>query len=102
MPMLTTDIAAIWTEVLAIVRGELNTPSFKTWFEHTAPVELTDDGVFVVGVQNDFARAWLEERYSQSLSAALRQVVGTDISVRIVLDRSSAAREQASPVLTEN
>ena len=69
--MTTTDISAIWNEVLSIVRAELNTPSFKTWFEHTAPTELTDDGVFVVGVQNDFARAWLEERYSQRLSAAL-------------------------------
>jgi chromosomal replication initiator protein len=88
--MATADICTIWDSVLSIVRAELNTPSFKTWFEHTAPVELTDDGVFVVGVQNDFARAWLEERYSQRLSAALRQVVGTDMSVRIVVDRSAA------------
>jgi len=96
MPMATTDIAAIWKDVLAIVRAELNTPSFKTWFEHTAPVELTDDGVFVVGVQNDFARAWLEERYSQRLSAALRQVVGTDMSVRIVVDRSAQPSEETT------
>ena len=102
MPLSATDITTIWDEVLAIVRTELNTPSFKTWFEHTTPLELTDDGVFVVGVQNDFARAWLEERYSQRLSAALRQVVGTDMSVRIVLDRSSAAREQASSLVAEN
>jgi chromosomal replication initiator protein len=87
--MATADISTIWDAVLSIVKAELNTPSFKTWFEHTAPVELTDDGVFVVGVQNDFARAWLEERYSQRLSAALRQVVGTDMSVRIVVDRSA-------------
>jgi chromosomal replication initiator protein len=89
--MATTEISAIWDDVLSIVRAELNTPSFKTWFEHTVPVELTDDGVFVVGVQNDFARAWLEERYSQRLSAALRQVVGTDMSVRIVVDRSASS-----------
>lgn len=92
--MATTDISVIWEDVLSIVREELNTPSFKTWFEHTAPVELTDGGVFVVGVQNDFARAWLEERYSQRLSAALRQVVGTDMSVRIVVDRSVAPQAE--------
>jgi chromosomal replication initiator protein len=99
MSMTTNDIAGIWTDVLSIVRAELNTPSFKTWFEHTSPVELTDDGVFVVGVQNDFARAWLEERYSQRLSAALRQVVGTDMSVRIVVDRSIPAVEDQPPVV---
>jgi chromosomal replication initiator protein len=92
--MATADISTIWADVLSIVRAELNTPSFKTWFEHTAPVELTDDGVFVVGVQNDFARAWLEERYSQRLSAALRQVVGTDMTVRIVVDRSVQTLEE--------
>jgi chromosomal replication initiator protein len=90
MTMATTDIGSIWDEVLSIVRAELNTPSFKTWFEHTAPTELTNDGVFVISVQNDFARAWLEERYSQRLSAALRQVVGTDMSVRIIVDRAAS------------
>ena len=80
MSMATAEIAVIWEDVLTIVREELNTPSFKTWFEHTVPLELTDDGVFVVGVQNDFARAWLEERYSQRLGAALRQVVLADRS----------------------
>jgi chromosomal replication initiator protein len=94
--MIMSDINTIWTQVLAIVRDELNTPSFKTWFEHTAPVELTDDGVLVVGVQNDFARAWLEERYSQRLSAALRQVVGTDMTVRIIVDRSIPTAEQSA------
>lgn len=85
-----TDITMIWADVLGIVREELNTPSFKTWFEHTTPVELTDDGVFVVGVQNEFARLWLEERYLQRLTAALRQVVEGDMSVRIVVDQASA------------
>ncbi len=85
----TLNIEETWDEVLAIVREELNTPSFKTWFEHTAPVELTDDGVFVVGVQNEFARQWLEERYLQRLTAALRQVAGLELDVRIVVDQES-------------
>lgn len=89
MTIASADITAVWADVLDIVRGELNEPSFKTWFEHTAPLELTDDGVFVVGVQNNFARSWLEERYAQRLSAALRQVVGVDMSVRIVVDTSA-------------
>ncbi|PKQ16892.1 MAG: chromosomal replication initiator protein DnaA [Actinobacteria bacterium HGW-Actinobacteria-7] len=90
-----TDINTIWSLVLDIVRDELNTPSFKTWFEHTAPVELTDDGVFVVGVQNEFARNWLEERYSQRLSSALKQVVGVELAVRILVDQNSSQEEEA-------
>lgn len=90
--MLTdTDTATVWSQVLDIVRAELNTPSFKTWFEHTAPLEVTADGTFVVGVQNDFARAWLEDRYSQRLSAALEQVTGVSLRVKIVVDREATA-----------
>lgn len=98
------DITQIWDDVLEIIRAELNTPSFKTWFEHTVPKELTDDGLFVVGVQNEFARSWLEDRYSQRLSSALRQVVGADLSVRIVVDGSSsvpAPVEQVDPPVVE-
>lgn len=87
------DISTIWTDVLDIVREELNEPSFKTWFEHTEALSLTDDGVFTVGVQNDFARAWLEDRYTQRLSAALSQVVGDPLRVRIVVDGSLAPAE---------
>jgi chromosomal replication initiator protein len=95
MTLMTADIESIWGDVLDIVRSELNTPNFKTWFEHTTPVELTDEGMFVVGVQNEFARSWLEERYSQRLTSALRQVAGTDITVRIVVDPSAGAAESA-------
>ncbi len=97
MTVIAVDIDGVWAQVLDIVRSELNTPSFKTWFEHTQPVELTDDGVFVVGVQNEFARTWLEERYAQRLSAALRQVIGADVSVRIVVDQSSTVVEEVAP-----
>jgi chromosomal replication initiator protein len=91
---MTTDIHEIWTDVLAIVKEELNTPSFKTWFEHTIPLELTEEGVLVVGVQNEFARLWLEERYAQRLSAALRQVVDADVTVRIVVDSALTPPEE--------
>lgn len=96
---MVTDINSIWSDVLDIVREELNEPSFKTWFEHTQAVRLTSDGVFVVGVQNDFARAWLEDRYTQRLSAALTQVVGDELTVQIVVDTALAesdAREEAA------
>jgi len=89
------EMTTIWEDVLSIIREELNTPSFTTWFEHTVPLDLTEDGVFIVGVQNEFARSWLEERYAQRLSAALRQVIGEDITVRIIVDPSATPASEA-------
>jgi chromosomal replication initiator protein len=74
------DIQGVWDSALDIVRGELNTPTFKTWFEHTSPIGVTDQTV-LVSAQNEFARDWLESRYSGLLSAALTQVTGTPFSV---------------------
>lgn len=96
--MITTDIETIWSRVLDIIRVELNEPNFKTWFEHTVPIQTDEPGVFLVGVQNDFARAWLEERYTQRLSAAVSQVMGDDICVRIVVDGDLAIEKSLSVV----
>ena len=96
--MITMDIETIWTQVLAIIRVELNEPNFKTWFEHTVPIQSNEAGVFLVGVQNDFARAWLEERYTQRLSAAVSQVMGDDICVKIVVDGDLSV-EKSSPAV---
>jgi chromosomal replication initiator protein len=82
--MQTYDAEQIWTEVLDVIRSELNTPTFKTWFEHTSPVEVRDD-YLVVAVQNEFAREWLESRYSGLLRSALLQVLGRELSVEFVV-----------------
>lgn len=74
------DVHELWDQTLAVVRGELNTPTFKTWFENTAPLGVIDE-TLVVSVQNEFARDWLESRYSGLLSSALAQVVGQPMGV---------------------
>jgi chromosomal replication initiator protein len=78
------DVEQIWSDVLDVIRSELNTPTFKTWFEHTSPVDIVD-GSLVVAVQNEFAREWLESRYSGLLKSALLQVLGQELSVEFTV-----------------
>jgi chromosomal replication initiator protein len=89
----------VWGDVLAIVRGELNKPTFKTWFEHTAPLSVDED-YLVVAVQNEFARDWLDSRYSGLLSAALSQVSNDSLSLRfsIAPDAISSPVREEPPV----
>jgi len=99
--MQTYDAEQIWTDVLDVIRSELNTPTFKTWFEHTSPVEVRDD-YLVVAVQNEFAREWLESRYSGLLRSALLQVLGRELSVEFVvpsepLTQTADTGETAAP-----
>lgn len=100
MSPVDTDLNDVWERVLDIVREELNPPIFQTWFQHTAPVRFSD-GVFSVGVPNEFTRSWLDERYSTLLSAALRQVMGGDAVVRIVTDATVFPVESIDDVTEE-
>lgn len=52
-----------------------------------------DDGAFVIGVPNDFAREWIEKRLASQVAEALEEVLGDSIEVKVVVD----ARAQALP-----
>ncbi len=80
-----------WEAALDIVRAELSTPAFKTWFEHTRPLGIVDDAL-VVAVQNDFARDWLESRYSSLLTSALAGVEGGPLSLRFTVSAEAVPR----------
>ena len=95
--MATHDAATIWAQVLEVVRSELNTPTFKTWFENTVPVEVAD-GRLVVAVQNEFAREWLESRYSGLLRAALSETLGHDLAVVFSVPSEDVAPFPSGPV----
>ena len=96
------DAQRVWQDTLEVVRREINTPTFKTWFEQTSPISIMDDEM-VVGVQNDFARDWLETRYASLLTSALSQVTGIPMSIRFSVSSSiglSAPIAAPSPMET--
>jgi chromosomal replication initiator protein len=56
-----------------------------------------DDGAFVIGVPNDFAREWIERRLAGQVAEALEEVLGDAVEVRVVVD-ARAAELPAKPV----
>jgi len=88
----TDNVVVVWDEVLSIVRSELNTPTFKTWFEHTAPLEITDSSL-IIAVQNDFAKDWLESRYAGLLRSALVEVTGASLSPEFLVSPASISTD---------
>jgi len=84
------DAHQVWQNTLDIVKREINTPTFKTWFEQTMPLTISDQEMTVV-VQNDFARDWLETRYSGLLCSALSEVAGEPMTIRFQVVTTSEA-----------
>lgn len=66
---------AVWANCLHTIQKNVNTQSFKTWFEPIQPVRL-DNGVLTIQVPNKFFYEWLEEHYVALLRMSIRQVLG--------------------------
>jgi chromosomal replication initiator protein len=93
----TLDVRRLWEKTLDIVRGELNTPTFKTWFEQTEPLGIDGD-TLLVGTRHEYARDWLDKRYSGLLASTVTSVAGSPMRVRfLVADEAPVSASETAP-----
>lgn len=95
---MTEQLTSLWAKVLQLVEQNLTKPSFETWLKPTSAQSFRD-GTIYVEVQNEFARDWLETRYAEMITDALKQLLHEDVQVRFVTP-AAAAVEPAPDVQT--
>ena len=69
------DYTNVWNECLRTIRRNVNSQSYKTWFEPIKPVRL-DSSSLTIQVPNKFFYEWLEEHYVALLKMTIRQELG--------------------------
>jgi hypothetical protein len=74
----------IWQAALGELQLELTRATFETWLRNSRLVAC-EDGVFVIGVANTYARDWLESRLRGVVERALERVAGEPLRVRFVV-----------------
>ena len=88
----------VWNECLTIIRNNVNSQSFKTWFEPISPVTFDGDQL-VVRVPSQFFYEWLEEHYYALISKSLTDIVGTSIKLVYTIEPEKMLPfEQTLPV----
>lgn len=70
----------VWKACLEAIRDNINTQSFKTWFEPIHPLHLRA-GKLTVQVPSQFFYDWLEEHYASIISSTVTQVLGRDATL---------------------
>ena len=90
------ELTRIWEAAKKHLRGRINDSAFQFWFDRTVPLGL-EDGAFVIGVPNDFAREWIERRLAKQVAEALTEVLGDAVEVRIVVDARAAEAPETRP-----
>jgi chromosomal replication initiator protein len=79
------DVSARWKSILENVKGIVNTPTFKTWFEPIKPISLKKN-TLTVSVNSPFAKEWLESRYLDLLTKSIQKAINQSSKLKIIVD----------------
>lgn len=74
-----------WQQVLSIIQTRLSKPSFETWFTSTRAVTFNDAKV-VICAPNNFAREWLENRYTKLIRDTIVDYNGKSTDVKFIIE----------------
>jgi len=92
------DAERTWEAALGQLQLELPRATFDTWVRD-AELLTYEDGTFILGVQNAYARDWLDQRLRGVFGETLSRLAGRTVEVRFVLWPGEAAEDSALPVV---
>ncbi|WP_017756758.1 chromosomal replication initiator protein DnaA [Calidifontibacillus oryziterrae] len=78
------NIEDLWSKALETIEKKLSKPSFETWLKSTKAHSLQND-TLVITAPNDFARDWLESRYSNLISKTILDITGAELEIKFVI-----------------
>ncbi|MDQ0157768.1 chromosomal replication initiator protein DnaA [Robertmurraya andreesenii] len=90
------NIADLWNKALASIEKKISKPSFDTWLKATSAHSLKKD-TLTVTAPNEFARDWLEERYSDLISSILYEITGEELSVKFIIPQNKQEEDIELP-----
>ncbi len=80
----------IWNNCLKVIRDNVPSISFRTWFEPIIPLRL-EEKVLTIQVPSPFFYEYLEEKYIEIISKTLRKELGYDAKLEysIVMENNN-------------
>ena len=79
----------IWNDCLKIIKDNIPSMSFRTWFEPIVPLRV-ESNILTIQVPSPFFYEYLEEKYIDILRKTLRRVMGNDAKLEysVVMDNN--------------
>ncbi len=78
------QLEQVWQAALGQLQMEIPKSTFDTWVRGTTLL-THEDGSYVIGVANAFAKDWLENRMRTMVTRTLSGIVGRTVEVRFVV-----------------
>jgi chromosomal replication initiator protein len=73
-----------WQAALGQLQMDMQKAAFDTWVKDTELISY-EDGVFIIGVRNAYARDWLAERLSSTVTRMLTGIMSRSVQVRFIV-----------------
>jgi chromosomal replication initiator protein len=73
-----------WKATLGELELQMTKATFNTWLRDASLVSA-EDGTYVVGVRNDYAKDWLESRLSGTITRTLSTIAGKPVVVDFIV-----------------
>ncbi|RBW69151.1 chromosomal replication initiator protein DnaA [Bacillus taeanensis] len=86
------NLSDLWNKALGEIEKKLSKPSFETWLKSTAAHSLEAD-TLTITAPNEFARDWLESRYSGLISDTIQDITGTALDVKFIIPPNQLEEE---------
>lgn len=87
---------ALWQTVLGEIELSVSRASFVTWFKNTELVEEHQNGEYVIGVPNIFAKQQLEIKFNSQILETLRKNGANPQRVTYIISNSKSAKKTSS------
>jgi len=94
------DAKKAWQAVLGQLQLDMAKATFDTWVKDSECVAF-EDGTFIIGVKNAYARDWLDSRLTTTVSGLLAGMMNRSVEVRFVVWQTDSKPEPQSPIIEE-
>ncbi len=68
------ELNQLWQSTLAELELQISRPNFLTWLKSSQLVKKDDDGRVTIGLVNNFAKEWVENKYHKMICKTLRSM----------------------------
>ncbi|MBN1180178.1 MAG: chromosomal replication initiator protein DnaA [Anaerolineae bacterium] len=92
------NAAQIWQAALGELQLEMTQATFNTWLRDTKLIAY-EDGDFIIGVRNGYAKEWLENRLASTIRRVLTRMVDRSVQMRFVIWDEPAQESMPTPLL---
>lgn len=79
-----------WQATLGQLQMEMSKAAYETWLSEAELVSY-EDGSFIVGVPNGYARDWLESRLTSTVKRLLSGIMNRSVEIRFIVWRETEA-----------